>query len=54
MYINWETFVDIEELTVISHSSGIQDYQLGIGKESLEFKPLKNNSVDLNNIFFYV
>nr|XP_034314147.1 uncharacterized protein LOC105348718 isoform X1 [Crassostrea gigas] len=31
MYVNWETFVDVESMTVISHSSGIQDYQLGIG-----------------------
>lgn len=45
MYINWETFVDIEELTVISHSSGIQDYQLGIGRVSKDFKPHKNISV---------
>ncbi|XP_078334035.1 uncharacterized protein LOC111124258 [Crassostrea virginica] len=31
IYINWETFNDVEELRDISHSSGIQNYELGIG-----------------------
>ncbi|XP_055997828.1 uncharacterized protein LOC125647098 [Ostrea edulis] len=31
MYINWHTFDDVEEMSDITHSSGIQDYQLGIG-----------------------
>nr|XP_034301655.1 uncharacterized protein LOC105322112 [Crassostrea gigas] len=31
MSINWETFQDIEEFQTNSHSSGIQDYILGIG-----------------------
>ncbi|XP_061181031.1 uncharacterized protein LOC133189645 [Saccostrea echinata] len=31
MYINWQTFEDVEEISAISHSTGIQDYQLGIG-----------------------
>ncbi|XP_062579529.1 uncharacterized protein LOC134241501, partial [Saccostrea cucullata] len=30
MYINWQTFEDVEEISSISHSTGIQDYQLGI------------------------
>lgn len=31
MSINWQTFQDIEEFQTNSHSSGIQDYILGIG-----------------------
>ncbi|XP_078321865.1 uncharacterized protein LOC111103999 isoform X3 [Crassostrea virginica] len=31
LYITWESFEDIEETQAISHSSGIQNYLLGIG-----------------------
>ncbi|XP_062569401.1 uncharacterized protein LOC134231455, partial [Saccostrea cucullata] len=31
MYINWETFLDVEEFQTGSHPSGIQNYVLGIG-----------------------
>lgn len=31
LYVNWETFQDVEEFQTISHASGIQNYQLGIG-----------------------
>ncbi|KAK3100189.1 hypothetical protein FSP39_015958 [Pinctada imbricata] len=31
MYVNWESFRDVEELNVLPHSSGIQDYKLGLG-----------------------
>ncbi|KAK3101903.1 hypothetical protein FSP39_007221, partial [Pinctada imbricata] len=31
MYINWHSFRDVEELNTLPHSSGIQDYELGIG-----------------------
>ncbi|KAK3099491.1 hypothetical protein FSP39_005250, partial [Pinctada imbricata] len=31
MYVNWQSFRDVEELNDVPHSSGIQDYQLGLG-----------------------
>ncbi|XP_078322971.1 uncharacterized protein LOC111122905 [Crassostrea virginica] len=31
LYVNWETFQDVEEFQTISHASGIQKYKLGIG-----------------------
>lgn len=31
LYINWNTFQDVEEFQTISHASGIQNYKLGIG-----------------------
>lgn len=40
LYVNWETFQDVEEFQTISHASGIQNYQLGIGKILLLKKEL--------------
>lgn len=40
LYVNWETFQDVEEFQTISHASGIQNYQLGIGKIFFLRKPL--------------
>ena len=34
LYITWESFEDIEETQTISHSSGIQNYFLGIGEKT--------------------
>ncbi|XP_069133969.1 uncharacterized protein [Argopecten irradians] len=31
IYVNWETFVDVEELSSTSHSTGIQAYNVSIG-----------------------
>lgn len=31
LYVNWESFQDVEEFQTISHASGIQNYKLGIG-----------------------
>lgn len=31
MFISWDSFEDVEEFQTISHSSGIQNYMLGIG-----------------------
>ncbi|XP_062616047.1 uncharacterized protein LOC134277752 [Saccostrea cucullata] len=31
LYINWDSFQDVEDFKTISHSSGIQNYRLGIG-----------------------
>ncbi|XP_062576068.1 uncharacterized protein LOC134237945 [Saccostrea cucullata] len=31
MYVTWDSFKDVEEIQTISHSSGVQNYQLGIG-----------------------
>ncbi|XP_060084880.1 uncharacterized protein LOC132564227 [Ylistrum balloti] len=31
IYVNWETFVDVEEFSTTSHSTGIQAYNVSIG-----------------------
>lgn len=31
LYVNWESFQDVEEFKTNSHASGIQNYKLGIG-----------------------
>ncbi|XP_056015772.1 uncharacterized protein LOC125675332 [Ostrea edulis] len=31
LYVTWDSFIDVEEFNMISHSSGIQNYQLGLG-----------------------
>lgn len=31
MYVSWDSFEDVEEFQTIPHTSGIQNYELGIG-----------------------
>lgn len=31
MYVSWDSFEDVEELQNSPHTSGIQNYELGIG-----------------------
>ncbi|KAK3103765.1 hypothetical protein FSP39_021725 [Pinctada imbricata] len=31
MYVNWDSFRDVEEFNTLAHSSGIQDYTFGLG-----------------------
>ncbi|KAK3101031.1 hypothetical protein FSP39_000383, partial [Pinctada imbricata] len=34
MYINWDSFRDVEEFNTLAHSSGVQDYTFGLGTSS--------------------
>lgn len=59
MSINWETFQDIEEFQTNSHSSGIQDYILGIGMSfcfcfDLIFSVLRTLSIKIYVVYKYI
>lgn len=35
LYVSWDSFVDVEEYDQAVHSSGIKEYQVGLGKHNV-------------------
>ncbi|KAJ8299760.1 hypothetical protein KUTeg_023820 [Tegillarca granosa] len=49
MYINWDSFIDVEDMGFSPHSTGIKEYELGIGSSSHGQDIIPFHSVGVTN-----